>query len=212
MDSNLSDREKWDKRYSDGSYADRSWPSAYLDSLLSLNDSLAKGGRALDVACGRGRNSIFLARNNFLVDAIDISPVALRYGVQESIKSNLSINWVLADLMERKLPMRGQITASYDLILMFRFVSNDLLESLISMLAPNGALISEQHLVKSQKDEADRIVGPSSNRFRVEKGSLKHTILKSYSSVDVVDEFEGLVQDPDGKVAQVSRICVTRRG
>ena len=212
MDSNLSDREKWDRRYLDGSYADRSWPSAYLDSLLSLNDSLPKGGRALDLACGRGRNSIFLARNNFLVDAIDISPVALRYAVQESIKSNLSINWVLADLMEKKLPMRGQITASYDLIVMFRFVSNDLLESLVSMLAPNGVLISEQHLVRSQKDEADRIVGPSSNRFRVEKGSLKHAILKACSSVDIVDEFEGLVQDPDGEVAQVSRVCVTRRG
>ena len=100
MDSNLSDREKWDKRYLGGSYADRSWPSAYLESLLRLNDSLPKGGRALDVACGRGRNSIFLARNDFSVDAIDVSPVALRYGVQESIKSNLSINWVLADLME----------------------------------------------------------------------------------------------------------------
>ena len=59
-----------------------------------------------------------------------------RYGVQESIKSNLSINWVLADLMEKKPPMRAQITASYDLIIMFRFVSNDLLESLESMLAP----------------------------------------------------------------------------
>ena len=67
-------------------------------------------------------------------------------------------------------------------------------------------------MVKSQKDEADRIVGPSSNRFRVEKGSLKRTILKASSSVDIVDEFEGLVQDPDGEVAQVSRICVTRRG
>ena len=114
--------------------------------------------------------------------------------------------------MEKKPPMRAQITASYDLIVMFRFVSNDLLESLVSMLVPNGVLISEQHLVRSQKDEADRIVGPSSNRFRVEKGSLKRTILKACSSVDIVDEFEGLVQDPDGEVAQVSRICVTRRG
>ena len=212
MDSNLSDREKWDRRYSEGSYADRFWPSAYLESLLGRNDFSPKGGRALDLACGRGRNSIFLARNNFCVDAIDVSPVALRYGVQESIKSNLSINWVVADLMEKKSPMQGQITASYDLIIMFRFVSSDLLESLVSKLAPNGVLISEQHLVRSQKDEGERIVGPSSNRFRVEKGSLKHTILKSRSSVDIVDEFEGLVQDPDGEVAQVSRICVMRRG
>ena len=114
--------------------------------------------------------------------------------------------------MEKKSPMQGQITASYDLIIMFRFVSSDLLESLVSKLAPNGVLISEQHLVRSQKDAGERIVGPSSNRFRVEKGSLKHTILKSRSSVDIVDEFEGLVQDPDGEVAQVSRICVMRRG
>ena len=84
----------------------------------------------------RGRNSIFLARNDFSVDAIDVSPVALRYGVQESIKSNLSINWVLADLMVGF----GNVSANNCIprsdCHVSRFVSNDLLESLLICLLP----------------------------------------------------------------------------
>ena len=62
-----------------------------------------------------------------------------------------------------------------------------------------------EHLVVS-KDEADRIVGPSSNRFRVE-GFFKSTILKASSSVDVVDEFEGLFRIQMGR-SRKSRVFV----
>ena len=68
-----ADRNKWDQRYREGAYASRDYPSEFLkQQLLHL-----KPGKALDLACGAGRNSIFLAQNGFFVDAVDVSSVGL---------------------------------------------------------------------------------------------------------------------------------------
>src|SRR5688572_2866920 len=56
---NVSDaeRERWDARYREGAGATE--PSAFI---MSLDDVLPKSGRALDLAGGRGRHAIWLAR------------------------------------------------------------------------------------------------------------------------------------------------------
>ena len=43
----------------------------------STRELLAGGGRALDVACGDGRNALYLAQLGYMVDAIDVSDVAI---------------------------------------------------------------------------------------------------------------------------------------
>ncbi|MBI5747375.1 MAG: methyltransferase domain-containing protein [Nitrospirae bacterium] len=63
----------WDTRYLTGDYSPAKEPSRLLAQLLTL---LPKG-RALDIACGEGRNAIFLAKSGYEVDAVDISSVAL---------------------------------------------------------------------------------------------------------------------------------------
>jgi tellurite methyltransferase len=62
------DRDKWNQRYAEDSYRK-------TNPVTLLEDWLPKlpVGRALDVACGAGRNALFLARAGFTVDAIDIS-------------------------------------------------------------------------------------------------------------------------------------------
>ena len=72
----LTDRQRWDQRYREGTYAARPWPSAYLRQLC--DDGLIQPvGRALDVACGRGRNSLFLSAAGYAVDAVDVSVIDL---------------------------------------------------------------------------------------------------------------------------------------
>ena len=68
-----ADRERWDERYRLGAYVEREHPSAWLVSCLSR----APSGRALDVACGAGRNALYLAERGYAVTGIDVSPVAL---------------------------------------------------------------------------------------------------------------------------------------
>ena len=74
-----TDRQRWDARYRDGAYEQRVWPSAYLQQCVPLIAPTQLGVRALDIACGRGRNSLYLAQQGFAVDAVDVSSVAIAH-------------------------------------------------------------------------------------------------------------------------------------
>ena len=66
--------ERWNERYSRGFEAFGGRPAAWLVEHETL---LSGDGRALDVACGDGRNAAHLARLGYDVDAIDVSEVAV---------------------------------------------------------------------------------------------------------------------------------------
>lgn len=67
------DREKWESRYRDN--LGNLEPSFPVERFVSL----ASCGKALDIACGSGRNSLFLAEKGFRVDAVDISATAIEH-------------------------------------------------------------------------------------------------------------------------------------
>jgi len=64
----------WDQRYSDPDFVFGTEPNAYLAAQAGL---LQPGRKALAVADGEGRNSVWLARQGAIVDAFDISPVGV---------------------------------------------------------------------------------------------------------------------------------------
>ena len=55
-------------------------------------------GRALDLACGTGRNALHLAAEGYQVDAMDISAVALERGAARAAELGVAVNWINADL------------------------------------------------------------------------------------------------------------------
>ncbi|MBM4278855.1 MAG: class I SAM-dependent methyltransferase [Deltaproteobacteria bacterium] len=55
-------------------------------------------GKALDLAAGEGRNAVFLARNGFEVDAVDISRIGLKKAKKLSEKAGVKIQTICADL------------------------------------------------------------------------------------------------------------------
>src|SRR5512134_1314475 len=63
------ERTRWDERYRAREEPASPRPSEFLRS--RLNDLPC--GRALDVACGGGRNALFLAEHGFAVDGLDAS-------------------------------------------------------------------------------------------------------------------------------------------
>ena len=71
-----AERLEWDRRYTDGEYRPRTWPSPFLEAWL---DRLPKG-RALDLGCGAGRNALRLAEAGHQVEAVDISASAIQHG------------------------------------------------------------------------------------------------------------------------------------
>ena len=70
-----ADRRKWDARYARSDFR----ASAEASLFLRAQSSRIKPGTALELACGAGRNAIYLARQGFSVDAIDISEHGLQH-------------------------------------------------------------------------------------------------------------------------------------
>ena len=137
---NPSDRQRWDLRYREGAYAQRHWPSAYLQQ-LHQGGVIPDDGRALDIACGRGRNSLFLASHGLAVDAVDVSPVAIAQGANTAIAGHMRVNWQCSDVLKLNcsLPLN-----TYALAVMIRFVAPTLLPRLLHALVPRGILVLPQ--------------------------------------------------------------------
>lgn len=122
-------RAKWDARYGAGSH-----PATEPVPLLVEALPHARPGRALDLACGRGRHAIALARRGYAVDAIDISPVGLASARERA--GDLAIRWIEADLGEATLE-----TAAYQVIVWVHFTDEALVSRVLGALAPGGVLI-----------------------------------------------------------------------
>jgi SAM-dependent methyltransferase len=78
-------------------YADRARPCPFFvphpDECLVqwLDAGELRPGRALDIGCGNGRNSIFLARRGFDVDGIDVSESALAWANEQAADAGAEI-------------------------------------------------------------------------------------------------------------------------
>jgi 2-polyprenyl-3-methyl-5-hydroxy-6-metoxy-1,4-benzoquinol methylase len=67
------DRDQWDERYGGGELV---WTSTANEFLVSEVADLP-AGRAVDLACGEGRNAVWLAERGWKVTGVDFSPVGL---------------------------------------------------------------------------------------------------------------------------------------
>ncbi len=64
-------------------------------------------GRALDLATGEGRNAIWLASQGWQVTAVDFSAVGIAKGRKIAEVRGVSIDWVVADLLEYRPSARS---------------------------------------------------------------------------------------------------------
>ena len=177
-----ADRAKWNQRYS--SMVDE--PLAAPSKLLEEHISLAPVGHALDLACGRGRNALFMAEHGFAVDAVDIAQAGLEIGRRVAAAKGLTINWQCKDLLDDiELPVE-----QYELIVLFHFVAPKLLTQLPCALVRGGLIIVEQHLQTEAIEipASVEVVGPSSQQFRVAPGALQTAL----SELERVYSFEGV--------------------
>ena len=182
----LEDQEHWDKRYASGEYGTRTHATEILvDWIGRQSHRTGHGNRALDVACGAGRNALYLAEAHYQVDAIDVSSAALERARATADERGLSVNWVCSDLDAGDLPGRD-----YALIVVARFLDRRLLPRLVDALGEGGALVYETHLTTS----AD-VGGPRSGRFRVRPQELMHLA----HELRLVHYFEGITADRDGR-------------
>lgn len=153
-----SDREKWDNKYRQKpDLLKMRPPSPMLKKYLHFS----RGRQALDLACGSGRNTLFLASEGYHVDAVDISPVALAHLRQQVDTSCVSLTE--ADL-DTFVPEQER----YDLVVMANYLDRTLIERTLNQL-PAGALF----IVETYMDHPDNEKKDSNPAFLLQSGELK---------------------------------------
>lgn len=130
---------------------ERTRPAMVLDPAPAqfLKDSLHQltRGHALDVACGRGRNALFLASQGFTVDAIDRDEDALANLTAAATQHGLTSLLVRSMELENPAQPPAIPSARYDVILGFFYLHRPLFPVLIDALRPGGTLIYETFLI-----------------------------------------------------------------
>lgn len=187
------ERDKWDERYRSGAYEDRTHPTALLAEWLPR----LPRGRALDVACGAGRNALHLAKHGYAVDALDISAVGLERARESARESDVTLSLICSDL--DAAPDVALPAGPYDLIVWVRYVNMALLAPLAARLAPGGHVLCEQHLATPAE-----VAGPRSAAFRLQPGQLRAAA--SAAALAIVHYDEGLIEDPDGRTVALAQL------
>lgn len=131
-----SDRTKWNRRYASAPWYLGKEASPFLRETIDWIEKLVPGRRALDVAAGECRNSLFLARRGFAVTAVDISDVGIDKGREVAAREALPVTFVIADLETDPLP-----PGPFDLILNVNYLQREMIGEEVSRLTPGGILL-----------------------------------------------------------------------
>jgi tellurite methyltransferase len=148
------DLDGWEQRYR--AQEGTAEPSPLLIEAVSIRPP----GRALDLACGTGRNALWLAEHGWNVTAVDGSPKAIE--ILRERAAGLHIETQIADLEDGGFNIAP---ASYDLIAICYYLERSLFEPAKQALVPGGIIITIALLAEPAKD----------NSFRVEPGELART-------------------------------------
>ena len=100
-------RERWNRRWAGERANAATTPSAFL---IAETETLPPG-RALDLACGAGRNAVWLARRGWRVTGVDFSDVALQAARGLAASAGVDVEWVEADAVTWPAQSRA-----YDLV------------------------------------------------------------------------------------------------
>ena len=150
----------------------------------SLNrDLLPPAGRALDVACGRGRHALFLARAGLHVRALDRDPARIAALAATARDLGLPIE---AEVRDLETPAVDLGREAYDLVLVVHYLHRPLFPALVRALAPGGLLLYET-FTSAQAARGK----PTNPAFLLEPGELVRLVAPLEVLREREGEFEG---------------------
>jgi tellurite methyltransferase len=151
----------WDQAYRSGHNLDRQPSPLLVRSVAAL-----KPGRALELACGAGRNAIYLASCGWQVTAIDLSTVAIEILRQRAAEVGVQVDAGVADLEAGGFPINPD---SYDLILIFHFLWRELFPAVRRGIRAGGHFIGSIHI-----DDGSAEARTMNQAYLMQPGELRH--------------------------------------
>lgn len=133
MESNKDIKMLWNERFTKG-LPSLEIPDPFFITMYEqyINKAYPSGGRALDLAAGLGRHSLYLADRQWQTTAVDISAVA----IEKLNASNAAIHTNIMDVTDYRLE-----PASFDLIVLYYHFDRTLFPEIFSALKPGGLFI-----------------------------------------------------------------------
>ncbi|MBW2412362.1 MAG: methyltransferase domain-containing protein [Deltaproteobacteria bacterium] len=184
----MQDKVKWNKKYRQKKYS--TTPSQIVRNYFEL----APGKNALDIGAGNGRNSLFLARQGFSVDAVDISDE----GLKQFAGRHSDIHPICEDLDTFDIPGNR-----YDLIINVKYLNRRIFPYIKEGLRPGGLLIFETFLETGYSDSENKI----QRDYLLRENELLHAFL----SLHILYYSERPGKDNDGQFL-ASLVAVKKSG
>lgn len=178
-----ADRTRWNQRYAAGDYDLTPNPRV----VAHLTGRVQPGLVALDIACGAGRNAIWLAEQGAEVHAWDISDEALALLQGETNERGLPVHVRQVDLDEAPLPQ-----AYFDLVVVTHFLHRPLLHPMLQALKPGGLLFMDTFMDSEKRAEVN-------HAYKLDPGELARVYAES---VEVLHLNEDI---PSGRVTMLAR-------
>ncbi|MDD2448639.1 MAG: methyltransferase domain-containing protein [Sulfurimonas sp.] len=182
----LEDKKKWNEKYSQNE--EQGEVSAIVEKYISH----ANIGIALDVACGTGRNTDFLAKKGFEVDAVDISNVAL-----EKVSKLPTINKIEADLDKYNIAPN-----KYDLIVNVNYLNRRIVSQMKDGLKKDGVIIFETYLLA----HGDFKIPTMNLDYLLRKNELLH----SFIALEVIYYEERIDVNSNGERVKIASIVAKK--
>lgn len=130
----FEDKARWNKKYQEKPMLTQ--VSSILSKYMSLAQ-VSKNSKALDIACGTGRNTIYMADAGFCVDALDISDYAL-----SQMPEHVNILKQEVDLDTYSLEQN-----TYGLIVNCNYLNRHLMHQMKDALVEGGLVLFETFIV-----------------------------------------------------------------
>lgn len=182
--------DKWNRRW-----REQRDDALVADPWLIEVIDLLPVGRVLDLACGRGRNALELARRGYNVTAVDQSDEALAQLATMAENESLPIDCLCSDL-ETQPPTLNQ---DYDTSLCFFYLHRPLLSWLLASVKFGGVVV-----IRTFSSAGSFPTGDLNPQFVLEPGEL----LTIFSGWEILRHEEGL--EPSRKGGSLASIVARK--
>jgi len=145
----------------------------------------------LDLACGNGRNGLYLHNEGFPVQFLDKNSTLLHdLQTQNNIQPQ--------DCFHMDLETGEQVLTAnqYQAILVFRYLHRPLIKQIKEAIEPGGIIVYETFTIKNRQ---------FGRPFRDDFLLQEHELKDMFSDWDCLHYFEGVEMSPDRAIAQI--IC-----
>jgi tellurite methyltransferase len=166
----------WEKKYRSG---DRGREDAPTILVVEIAEKLAVG-TAIDLACGAGRNALYLADRGWAVTAVDGSKKAVELVQLRAAARGLQVHTKVADLTAPNFTMQPD---TFDLVLIAYYLQRDLFPKVKAAVRPGGVIVAIAHTPESGEEWSD-------------KRALPGELREFFNGWELLWEYEGPSRDP----------------